>query len=238
MNIDEKIDRFINLSLEDIQQKSAYYEELAFFLGNCYLRRTNYSLALKYYRMSINSCFRNRSLWKGSSEPNLLVDILILSKQLDLLDKVVIELETFKTKPLAGGSTIACYAYCITDFLKENNHTDFWIQKILEKPSIKYTYFLGLSLQAINAYHEIEFNQALEGLLKIHNGQAKHGALRETAEGLICMPAMSLIYLAMKNGIAITTESEYIAPEYFRAEHVKNNCIFPQRIKMNLTRHS
>jgi hypothetical protein len=215
MNIDEKIDRFINLGLNRIEKKDVGFGELAFFLGNCYIRRIDYSNALKYYRMSINSCFINHSIWRASAEPNWLVDILILSKQLDLLDKVVMELETFKSVPLAGESTIAYYAYCITDFLKENNHAEIWIQKIITKPSVKYTYLLGQSLQAITTKCEIEFNQALDGLLKIHDGQAKHGALRETAEGLICMPAMSLIYLAMKNGISITVESEYIAPDYF-----------------------
>jgi hypothetical protein len=216
MDIIEKITRFTDVYLADIQNKVPFSNQCAFKLGNCYLRKKEYLTATKYFKMSINSSFTKPQLWRGSGQVNWLVDILILSKQLNLLDQVIKELETYKLKPNSGYSPIAHYSYCVADFLNGDNDTKYWIDKLLEKPSVKDIFFGGEAFQAIVNHNETEFNQALSALLKIHDGQAKHGALRETAEGLICMPAMSLIYLAMKNGIAITTESEYIAPDYFQ----------------------
>jgi tetratricopeptide (TPR) repeat protein len=215
MNNSEKVERFTNLYINDINKKVPFYDQFAFKLGNCYLRKKEFETALIYYQMSINSCFKAPQYWKASGQVNWLVDILILSKQLNLLDSVIKELDLYKLEPKLGNSPIAYYSYSVACLLKKDNNPEYWIQSLLEKPTPKVTYIYGESFRAIICRNEIEFNQDLTELINIHDGQVKHGELRETGEGLICMSGMSLVYLAMQNGLNVTIESEYINPDYF-----------------------
>jgi hypothetical protein len=43
---------------------------------------------------------------------------------------------------------------------------------------------------------------------------AKHGDLRWTAEGLLCMPAMSLAYVARKRDLKVEIENDYLSIGY------------------------
>ena len=218
MNNDEKLDYLFPLYLEDLKKKTAYYKELAFNLGNCFLRKNDFTKATKYYQMSIQACFSNNQLWRASGQANWIVDILILSKQLHLLDKVIRELEKFSKVGEQSEWPVTHYAFCITDMLNGNSRSEYWIDKLLERKKVKEILFEGEALLAIKNQNESGFNMALLDLLKVHNGQAKQGGLRWTAEGLICMPAMSMIYIAQQHGIKTVVASEYIVPEYFSSK--------------------
>ena len=51
-------------------------------------------------------------------------------------------------------------------------------------------------------------------MLKAHEGMAKFGALRESSEGLICMPAMSVAYIAFKRNLGIDIKNDYLPLQY------------------------
>jgi hypothetical protein len=88
------------------------------------------------------------------------------------------------------------------------------IKALLKKPKWKLTYAAGQVLQSIVDENSLALNTTLLSLLKAHEGSAKHGELRETAEGLICMQAMALAYAALKRNLKIEIENEYFSKSY------------------------
>lgn len=216
MNTNEKIEYFTNIYLEDIQNKAPFYDQCAFKLGNCYLRKHEYELAQKYYKMSINSSFTPPKYWKDSGQANWLVNNLILSNEFQLLNKVSNELESFKEIPHRETWPVTFYALCVIKFIQGNADFRFWLEKLLSKQSVKESFCEGKAIQGIADHDESNFKQALGELLLIHDRQVKHGMLRETGEGLICMSGMSLVYLAITNGMIVDIINEYIVPDYFQ----------------------
>jgi hypothetical protein len=51
-------------------------------------------------------------------------------------------------------------------------------------------------------------------LIEAHYGMAKFGGLRETAEGFLCLPAMSLAKVALARKMAVDAHSEYLSSGY------------------------
>jgi hypothetical protein len=88
------------------------------------------------------------------------------------------------------------------------------IKVLVRKPKWKFPYAIGQVLQSIIDYDSPGLEIAMMSLLKVHEGMAKHGGLRETAEGLICLPAMSLTYVARKRDMKIEIENEYLPLSY------------------------
>jgi hypothetical protein len=78
----------------------------------------------------------------------------------------------------------------------------------------KYGFYLGSSLYALSTQNTPKFIESLQGLLKAHEGSAKHGGLRWTAERFICLSAMSLGLLAMKRGMEVIINNEYFSMDY------------------------
>lgn len=73
---------------------------------------------------------------------------------------------------------------------------------------------IGQTLEAIVAQDQAAFDSALASLLKAHQGMAKRGSLRETATGLLCLPAMSLAYVALKYHLKVEIVNDYFSGEY------------------------
>jgi len=213
--IDQRIDRFIELGAENLRKYPRAYEPLAFTLGNCYLRKRDFLRANSYYKISIEANLRNPQSWRSAGWPNWLVDVLILSKRNDLAKRASKELDLLKKDPKNGRSPLAYYAYGIMAMLEEEGKSQIWIQKLIENSSAALQYSSGRALQAIIGGNKSAFRDQLCEILRIHDGQAKHGGLRETAEGLICMPAMSIIFLGVQKEMIVEIQSEYIAPDYF-----------------------
>jgi tetratricopeptide (TPR) repeat protein len=186
-----------------------------FYLAICQVQLGNYAEAQQLFEKSCEGMLKTR-LWQKTSQPNWLVDICVLSGREDLYPKVLRELETYKTDS-RGDSLVALYAYALIEVLMhiENDITN-WIQGLLKKPKVKDTFAIGQTLQAILDEDQIALDSALANLLKAHEGMARYGNLRETAEGLLCMPAMSLTYVALKRKLKVRVENEYLSIGYLQ----------------------
>jgi tetratricopeptide (TPR) repeat protein len=209
--MDQRIDAFLAKTPEIVTN----IKELSFELGNCYMRKKDYSLANKYYEESIDACLKNNnSLLYGSGQANLLVDILILSKQMNLIKKVEMQLEKFYKEPYHDTWPVSFYAFSIAELLRMKK-PGFWIEKLLENPKNRDACNLGTVLKAIVSDDEVGFNTSINELLKVHDRRVKYGALRYIPEGFISMDGMALIYLAQRRGFFVRIESQYIALDYF-----------------------
>ncbi len=190
-------------------------DEGAFRLGNCYVQLGDFIEAQRQYERSIVNMFRARPLWKIAGQVDLLVDTCVLSGREDLLPKVLHELEQYKKVLYGGDSAIAMYAYGLMELLLPSGwDVSVSIRELLKRPKWKLTYEIGHVLQSIVEGNSSALNSALLSLLKAHEGSAKHGELRETAEGLICMQAMALAYAALKRNLNVEIENEYFSRGY------------------------
>ena len=152
--------------------------------------------------------------WKATGEPNHLVDICILSGKPHHYPEVVQELNLYRMSRRRN-SLVALYAYALMElFIPSGQNITTWIEGLLKEPKVKDTFAMGQALQAIVKEDQALFHEASANLLKAHEGMAKHGALRETAEGLLCMPAMSLAYMARKRGLKVEIENDYLSIGY------------------------
>lgn len=185
-----------------------------FYLAICQVQLGDYAEAQRLFERSCTAMFSPRPFWRDSGQPHWLVDICVLSGRTDLYPAVLRELEAYKMIPL-GRSLIALYAYALMELLlPAGGNITQWTQGLLKKPKVKETFAMGLALQAIVEGDQSSLNNALTHLLKAHEGMAKHGGLRESAEGLLCMPAMSLAYIALKRNMKIEVENDYLSIGY------------------------
>jgi hypothetical protein len=190
-------------------------DEGAFRLGNCYVQLGDYLEAQRQYERSIVNMFGTRPAWRGSGQVDWLVDTCVLSRREDLLTKVFKELELYKKVLYGGDSAMAMYAYGLMELLLPSGwDMSVSIRELLKRPRWKLTYAIGHVLQSIVDGNSLTLNNALLDLLKVHEGKAKHGELRETSEGLICMQAMSLAYAALKRNMNVEIEHEYFSRGY------------------------
>lgn len=190
-------------------------DEEAFLLGNCYIQLGDFSEAQRHYERSIINMFGIRPAWKGAGQVDWLVDTCVLSGREDLRTKVLYELELHKKIPSQGDSAIAMYTYGLMELLLPSGwDISISIKELLRRPKWKLTYAAGQVLQSIIDGNSLALNSTLSGLLKAHEGRAKHGELRETAEGLICMQAMALAYAALKRNMNVEIENEYFSRGY------------------------
>jgi hypothetical protein len=213
--INKKTDLKIDTFLAEIPEIVLRVKEMNFLIGNCYVRKRKYLIARQYYEESIAACLENKNhLWHGSGQVNLLVDILILSRKLDLVKKVEVELKKFYREPQHDTWPVSFYAFSIIELL-QNRTPDIWIEKLVDNPKNNEAINLGVMLNGIVNNNEIGFNASLNELLQAHDRRVKYGALRETPEGFISMDGMAMVFLAKKRGLSILLESQYIAPDYF-----------------------
>jgi tetratricopeptide (TPR) repeat protein len=213
MNI-EKIQRYIVRLQEMLANNKPSSEQEAFKLGNCYVQLGKYSEAQQLYERSCVANFITPMFWKLSGQPNWLADIWVLSGRMDLYKDVCLELEVFDEGPQKG-SLVDLYAHGLMELLFPTGvDMSNWIEKILKYPKYKDMFAIGQVLQAILMKDQLSYNAALANLLKAHEGMAKHGSLRETPEGLLCMAAMSLAYAAYRHHLRTEIEHDYFSNGY------------------------
>jgi tetratricopeptide (TPR) repeat protein len=188
-------------------------DQLKFFLAICQVQLGDYEEARRLFEKSYFGMFKTQ-YWKGTSQPNLLVDICIMSGRPDHYAEAVQELNLYRMSRRRD-SLVALYAYALMELLiPSGQDITTWIQGLLKKPKVKDTFAMGQILRAFVEGDQILFHEASATLLKAHEGMAKHGALRETAEGLLCMPAMSLAYVALKRNFKIEIDNDYFSIGY------------------------
>ncbi len=213
----------INLYLEKHNGGSLIkFDEDNIYIAICYTLLANFNQAQIYFEKYCLRMIKPPKIWKMSNQPNWLVDIFILSGRKDLNPIIGNELEEFKKKKYGGDSPIAHASYGIMELLyPQKNDMPLHIQILNKYPEIKYTLSIGQAFQAIIDRNEGGLNVALKSLLLAHKGMAKHGGLRETPEGWLCLPAMSLAYVASKYQMQINIEDVYLSLGYI--DYMKSN---------------
>lgn len=210
----EKVIRFLTdyqkiLRTDDIQS--------LFFIAICQVQLGDYAEAQRLFEKSFLDMFKPPKLWYGTNQPNWLVDICFLSNRTDLLPDVQREFGLFKQKFDTGYGLVAHYAFSLVELhLPSGWDIADSIQELLKRPKIKDMHAIGKTLLAIIASDPPALEAALSALLKAHKGMAKFGALRETAEGLLCMPAMSLARTAIERGLPVEIENDYYSNGYLQ----------------------
>jgi tetratricopeptide (TPR) repeat protein len=190
-------------------------DKRAFYLGNCYVQLRDNAEAQRQYERSIIGMLGPKKLWKDTGQVDWLVDICVLSGRKDLYPDVLRELELYKKIPSKGDSALAYYVYGVMELLYPSGwDISTSINNLLKRPKWKLTYAIGQVLQSIIDDNLLALNNSLLVLLKVHDGMVKHGALRETAEGLICMQAMSLTFAALKRNLKVEIENDYLPMGY------------------------
>ena len=188
--------------------------DLAFNLAICYTQLDDFIKAQQQYERSCIAMFQNPILWKLSGQTDWLVNVCLLSSRTDLFINVWQELEQYRSD-YRGDSAMANSSYGLMELLKPKGwDIDKSIKILLKRPKYKDMYAFGKVLKAIIENETLALHIALEELLRVHAGQAKYGILRESAEGLLCMSAMALMYTARKRGIHIEIENEYLSNGY------------------------
>jgi hypothetical protein len=190
---------------------------LAFLMGICHIQLGEYRKGRRLFDKSCRAMFKPPFYWKGTAQPNWLVDICVLSGKTNRYPDVLRELELFKKTDLGMRSLLALYAYGVMEFLLPTGWSiSTSIQELLNVPKAKESYAKGEALLAINEKDRAGLERALISLLKAHEGKAKYGALRETSEGLLCMSAMSLAIAGLKHGLSVDMDSNYFSNGYIK----------------------
>jgi tetratricopeptide (TPR) repeat protein len=202
-----------------------YEQSLAFFGENpkssfehlmvaiCLTQLERYQEAMRCFGLAFQASLEDQ-FWHGSSQPNWLVDTCILSNQPDLYPLVLKEVEAYKLDP-RGGSLVALYAYAMVRLLSgKDEEARSYVPGLLKDRKIKWTFAVGKALEGILESKQQMVDAAIDGLLKAHRGMAKYGGLRETPEGYLCLPAMSLSKVALERSMEVNAESEYLSKGY------------------------
>ena len=179
----------------------------------CLTKLGRFPDARRSYSTSLQSALEDR-LWHLSGEINRLVETFLLSNESELLPRVLDEVEVYKLDP-RGNALLPLHTYGLVCLLcgKDERANDY-VPGLLKKPRIKDTFAMGGTIKSIIERDQAGFDAALGGLLNAHRGKAKFGGLRETPEGYLCLPAMSLARLALERGMQVELASEYLSREY------------------------
>jgi hypothetical protein len=208
-----------------IDKNERYLREMEFFkqpphlswkrlmVAVCMTQLRRYPDAMHCYGLALQHSLKDR-FWHRTSRPNWLVDAYSLANQPDLYPEVLKEVEDYKLD-YRGKSLVAVYACAIAHLLSSaDQEAKSYVPELLGKPKVKWTFAIGRIIEALVERNQLEFDVALGDLLKAHHGMANLGRLRETPEGFLCLPAMSLSKLALERGMGVHAESEYLSMGY------------------------
>jgi hypothetical protein len=214
MNYDQKVSKFLNNYQQTTRTSD---DQRAFFLGICYCQIGDYSQAKQLFEASCLAMFKPPMLWQTTGQPNWLIDICILSGRLDLVSAVRQELAAYKLSK-KGKSLMSLYSYKMIELIDlRGGGVLSSADELTTAVKAKDINAIGICMDGIIASNPVKFNSSLETLLDYHSRQATIGSLRATAEGLLCMPAMSLVYAATTRGLEVEKiDSNYISMEYLK----------------------
>ncbi len=192
-------------------------DQFAFFQGICNIQLGEFSEAKKQFNKTAQVLFTQPMMWKMMGETGWPIAISILSNRLDLLSDIYKELDQYKKDDYRGNSPVALFSYGLLEFLYP---TSWDIKKSIQilKKSQKFKIVppWGKALEAILNENSLDFKTAIEDLLKVHEGMAKHGSLRYSSEGLLCLSAMTLVYISIQRQITIEIENDYLSMDYLK----------------------
>ena len=187
-----------------------------FMIAICLTQLDRYVEAQRFYALAIRGFLKDRRQWYGTNQPDWLVDAYNLANHLELCSQVEAEIEAFKHKnPQTREAPVTLYAdavICLTS--RRDEEASQCVPMLVKKPQIKWAFAVGETIRAIIQFDQAAFDSALGYLLEVHRGAAKFGGLRETPEGYLCLPAMSLSKIALECGLKVNVASEYLSKGY------------------------
>lgn len=205
------------LALIDEYKNSKQASHL-FLLSICYTKLGMYQEACHYYNSALR---KNRKsigyeFYISSAQIDKLPEIFILAGEPhDFLEILNLQINKYRTDP-KGKSPMALYAYVLVNLIQgESNDMDSYLNN-LEASKLEDIRAIGLSLKALVEKNQHELNRALNLLCLAHKNRVRYGNLKEAAEGFICLPATAISILAMKNGMNLAVESNYLPLGYIK----------------------
>lgn len=158
--------------------------------------------------------------WLRSAQPYLLVNTCVLSAEEELYPAVSEDVALYKARMESRQSPYALTAFYACGvmelLLSPDADITIHIAELLKWPKVKEVIAMGQALQAIVTHDQPAFDNALSSLLEAHRGMAQHGDLRHSSEGLLCMPAMVLAYIALKHDLQVEVKDDYLSEGYLR----------------------
>lgn len=207
------------MNLEKVKEALQYYQKMGtdserFNIGICHIALRDYSEAKANLEESIQIMIEKPALWFLMGKPSLLIDVWVLSGKKELYDEIYQQVELFR-EANRDGIFHANYAYTLLNLLtfSEMKNSEY-VDGLLLRPKYVYYRSTGLAVKAIIENNKTSFRQSMDILLKTHDGMTKHGMLRESPEGFISLPAMSLTYAALRRGMKVDINSEYVPIDY------------------------
>ncbi len=208
----EKVIKCLNLTQNPSR---AFKDETCFLIGICHVQLGNYDEAKNFFEKSILAMFQPRTLWKGTGQTDWLVNVCVLSGRADLYADVRQALGTYGLSK--KDNLYLEFSNAVMEILLPFEEVITpRVERLLSMPKAKDLYASGLILQAILDRNQTGLDHGLEQLLQVHTGKAKHGELRWTPEGLLCMLGMSLAYLALKQGMTVDIANDYLNVDYLK----------------------
>jgi hypothetical protein len=203
------------------REYSKGWDDFKFFNAICYVQLGNFAKARRLFEISFTAMFSPPLFWRDSGQPHWLVDVCVLSGRKNRYADVIDELEAYKLNPpgspSAAISYAALYAYSVIELLAPSG-TDIGglIEGLLKRPKSEDGYGMGQTLRAIIRNDQPALDEGLGNLLKAHEGMAKRGGMRKTAEGFLCLPAMTLAYMALQRNLKVELENDYLSLGYLQ----------------------
>ena len=185
----------------------------------CLIKLQKYESAKNNCLVALENCsFRGGPGYQTfifTSQIEKLPELFVFSGQPESFHKTLItELNEYK-KDERGKSLISHYAYALQNLLYgEDVEALTHCEPLVKRPKIKDMFAIGETIRAIVEKDQQAFDKALDLLLLAHRGMAKQGSLRESPEGFLSMPGISLSYIAYSRGLSINTVNEYLPVSY------------------------
>jgi hypothetical protein len=192
-------------------------DQFAFFQGICHIQLGDFIEAKNQFNRSAQALFTQPIFWKTAGETYWPIAVSIFSNRLDILPAISQELNLYRNNDYRGNSPVASFSYGLLEFLYPTGwEINKSIQILKKSQRFKIVPPWGKALEALLNKNSLNFETAIEDLLKVHEGMAKHGSLRYSAEGLLCLSAMSLVYIAIQREMSIEIENDYFSMEYLK----------------------
>ena len=183
----------------------------------CHTQYKQYKLARRLFVKATLKFVEQPKLWQGAGQPNQMVDSYILANQRHLFPSVNGILKHYKNHENSW-THWSQYAFAVWQLVKTEDvrAIEFLDAMLTERnrKEFKVMYAMGLTVQAVAERSQEKFDLALAELIDAHARAEKWGWYRDTPEGFVCLPGLSLSKLAMERDLVVNVESEYLPMGY------------------------
>jgi hypothetical protein len=181
----------------------------------CHTCLGDYGQAQYHYGAALQKAFGHQPLWLGTSQPDWLVHMYVMANTPSSYAETRAVFERNKPTSPWKDALHGIYSDAMFRLIEGRDGEAMQLTpRLLARPKYKDSFAMGKTIAAIVERDQGALDDALSLLLTAHRGMAKFGALRETAEGFLCLSAMSLAKMALDRGMVVNTDSEYVSMGY------------------------